>query len=79
MVVLIDILTVVVPLLLTVSLYLLYNKLVVQRYLRKMEQAIKNGEMEKAVKMKAKALKLQPRATRRFFKKHGIQSGFYNA
>ena len=72
MIILIDILTVVVPLIVVISLYLLYNKLFVNRYLRKMEQAIKNGEMEKAVKMKTKVLKLQPGATRRFFKKHGI-------
>lgn len=72
MVFLLDALSIVIPLIITFLLYKIYYLIFVAGYLKKIKQAEENGEDEKAAKMKALALRRQPKRMNRLFKKCGI-------
>jgi len=72
MIFLLDLLSIVIPLVITFILYRIYYKLFIGRYIKKIRQAKENGEDEKAAKMKALALKRQPKRMKLLLKKYEI-------
>lgn len=69
----IDGLTVLVPILLTLFLYYIYYKLIIISYVKKIADTISRGESDKANYLIANALKKQPRRMTKLFLKYGIK------
>lgn len=68
MVFLLDFLTLVFPLIITFVLYKLYYKVFIKGYVKKIKQADEDGEAAKAERMRALALKRQPKKMKRLLK-----------
>ena len=72
MVLLIDVITILIPLLITFCIYRIYNSIIVNRYISHLKKAIESGDLDKVKKMKQNALAKQPKKMTRIFLKHGI-------
>jgi hypothetical protein len=72
MITLVDIGTVIAALLFTLLIYILYYLIFVIGYINRIKRAVRNGEVEKANKMKNNALKKQPKKMTRLFQKYGL-------
>jgi mannose/fructose/N-acetylgalactosamine-specific phosphotransferase system component IIC len=72
MVFLLDFLTIAIPLVITIVLFRLYYTIFIKGYLKRMKQAEENGNVEKVAKMKAVAIKRQPKRMKLLLKKYEI-------
>jgi hypothetical protein len=73
MVFLLDILVIVIPMIIVTLLFGSYYLIFVKGYVKRIKRAESNGDIEKAKKMKALAVKRQPGRMKRLFGKYGIQ------
>lgn len=65
MILLLDVMAIIVPLIITVLVYIVCYQLSIKRYVRKIKNVVENGEHVKAVNMKRIAMSKQPNKMRR--------------